>query len=133
MKHLDLGCGKNPRNPYGADALYGADIHPSVTNLGPNFKQANLAVDALPYESNFFDSVSARKLPQTVNRLKIETSISLRMRDEEVKVYGKPDCWDIARRRIGLARCRGVPQTRHQQRHVLPMEKQICGRICQRA
>ena len=40
---------------------------------------------------------SSRKLPQTVNKLKIETSISLEMRDEEVEIYGKPNCWDIVR------------------------------------
>jgi hypothetical protein len=39
----------------------------------------------------------SRKLPQTVNKLKIETSISLEMRDEEVEIYGKPNCWDIGR------------------------------------
>ena len=38
-----------------------------------------------------------RKLPQTVNKMKIETSISLEMRDEEVEIYGKPNCWDIRR------------------------------------
>ena len=38
-----------------------------------------------------------RKLTQTVNKLKIETSISLEMRDEEVEIYGKPNCWDIGR------------------------------------
>ena len=36
-----------------------------------------------------------RKLPLKVNKLKIETSISLRVRDEEVKIYGKSDCWNI--------------------------------------
>jgi dTDP-glucose 4,6-dehydratase len=30
----------------------------------------------------------SRKLPQTVNNMKIETSISLEMRDEEVEIYG---------------------------------------------
>jgi hypothetical protein len=39
-----------------------------------------------------------RKLPQMVNKLKIETSISLEMRDEEVEIYGKPNCWNIGRR-----------------------------------
>jgi len=38
-----------------------------------------------------------RKLPQTVNNMKIETSISLEIRDEEVEIYGKPNCWDIGR------------------------------------
>jgi hypothetical protein len=41
--------------------------------------------------------VCLRKLPQTVNNMKIETSISLEMRDEEVEIYGKPNCWDIGR------------------------------------
>ena len=36
-----------------------------------------------------------RKLPYKVNKLKIETSISLRVRDEEVKIYRKSDCWNI--------------------------------------
>jgi hypothetical protein len=39
-----------------------------------------------------------RKLTQMVNKLKIETSISLRMRDEEVEIHGKSNCWDIGRR-----------------------------------
>ena len=33
-----------------------------------------------------------RNLPSKVNKLKIEISISLRTRDEEVKIYGKSDC-----------------------------------------
>ena len=41
------------------------------------------------------ESRLSRKLPQTVNKLKIETSISLEMRDEEVEIYGKPNCWHI--------------------------------------
>lgn len=72
MRHLDLGCGNNPRNPYGADELFGADIHPNVTDLGPNFKQANLALDALPYESNFFDSVSAYDVLEHIPRQAID-------------------------------------------------------------
>lgn len=40
---------------------------------------------------------SMRKLPLSVNKLKIETSISLEMRDEEVEIYGKPNCWDLGR------------------------------------
>jgi hypothetical protein len=41
---------------------------------------------------------SIRKLTQMVNKLKIESSISLRLRDEEVEIHGKPNCWDIGRR-----------------------------------
>ena len=40
-------------------------------------------------------SRSFRKLPIKVNKLKMETSISLRVRDEEVKIYGKSDRWNI--------------------------------------
>jgi hypothetical protein len=36
-----------------------------------------------------------RKLPQIENNMKIEASISLRTRDEEVKVHGEPDCCNI--------------------------------------
>ena len=36
-----------------------------------------------------------RKLPQIENNMKIEASISLRRRDEEVKVHGEPDCCNI--------------------------------------
>ena len=39
--------------------------------------------------------IEIRKLTQMVNKLKIETSISLRVRDEEVKIYGKSDRWNI--------------------------------------
>ena len=37
-----------------------------------------------------------------VNKLKIETSISLRMRDEEVEIHGKSNCWDIGKGEAGL-------------------------------
>jgi hypothetical protein len=55
---------------------------------------------ALKGNSVFVDSIlyCPRKLTQMVNKLKIETSISLRMRDEEVEIHGKSNCWDIGRR-----------------------------------
>ena len=37
-----------------------------------------------------------------VNKLKIETSISLRMRAEEVEIHGKSNFWDIGRGRAIL-------------------------------
>jgi len=72
MKHLDLGCGTNPRNPYQADELFGLDIHPAVSELGRNFKNANVAVDALPFEDRFFDSVSAFDLLEHIPRQAID-------------------------------------------------------------
>ncbi len=61
LTHLDLGCGKQPRNPYGRPNLYGVDLHaggipdrPEVT-----YKQANLAIEPIPFEDDTFDSISA--------------------------------------------------------------------------
>ena len=56
-KTLDLGCGTNPRNPYNADLIYGIDIRTSPDN--PNIKVADLAVESIPFESDYFDAVSA--------------------------------------------------------------------------
>jgi hypothetical protein len=58
-KHLDLGCGKNPRNPYFHENVYGVDLDPSVTLLGDNFHCTNLSIDPIPYPDSFFDSISA--------------------------------------------------------------------------
>jgi hypothetical protein len=43
---------------------------------------------------NFLASLG-RKFLQIENNIKIEASISLRRRDEEVKVHGEPDCCDL--------------------------------------
>jgi len=72
MKHLDLGCGDKPRNPYKVDELFGVDIHPAVTGLGPNFKCSNIAIDALPFDSHFFDSVSAFDVLEHIPRQAID-------------------------------------------------------------
>jgi len=72
MKHLDLGCGNKPRNPYGAEELFGVDIDPAVTSFGPNFSCANLAVDALPYADHCFDSVSAFDVLEHIPRQAID-------------------------------------------------------------
>lgn len=45
-KHLDLGCGTVPRNPYGRDELYGVDLCGSVDG-GP-IRRANLALTEIP-------------------------------------------------------------------------------------
>ena len=58
-KHLDLGCGKFPRNPYNAKEVYGVDISsPNTSNL-TKFAKANLAFEPIPFESDYFDSISA--------------------------------------------------------------------------
>ena len=58
-RHLDLGCGTVPRNPYGKPELYGIDIRPLPNLVDVEFKVANLTLEAIPYPDGFFGSVSA--------------------------------------------------------------------------
>ncbi len=61
-RHLDLGCGDSPRNPYQQMALYGCDLHAAESSaVTPSFQyvQSDLASGAIPFADNFFASVSA--------------------------------------------------------------------------
>jgi len=70
-KHLDLGCGANPRNPFNADELYGVDIlerhNSKLTNF--TYKSANVILDKIPFEDNYFDSISAYDFIEHIPRL----------------------------------------------------------------
>lgn len=61
--HLDLGCGTSPQNPYRASNLFGIDIRDDVQGLvmprGISIKKTNLIFDKIPFEGNYFASVSA--------------------------------------------------------------------------
>lgn len=63
LKHLDLGCGTNPFNPYRRERVYGIDIREDSRQLsGKNnvtIVEANLALEKIPFEDDFFDSISA--------------------------------------------------------------------------
>jgi hypothetical protein len=65
--------------------------------------------------------------------MKIEASISLRKRHEEVKFHGESDYFSLGlgRARIGCGGC--LAQTRHQQSNLLPKEEQVDVALCQRA
>jgi SAM-dependent methyltransferase len=54
-RSLDLGCGLKPKNPFNADELYGVDIRESNETV----KVADLAVDPIPFQANFFDYCTA--------------------------------------------------------------------------
>lgn len=66
--HLDLGCGHVPRNPYRRDELFGIDLSGSPDGTGP-IRRANLAVQAIPFASSSFDSVSAYDFLEHVPRV----------------------------------------------------------------
>lgn len=72
MIHLDIGCGRNPRNPYDASEVHGVDIDPDVIKLGKNYKYANIAIESLPYKDNFFDSISAFDVLEHIPRQAID-------------------------------------------------------------
>jgi SAM-dependent methyltransferase len=61
-RHLDLGCGSSPRNPYLQAELHGCDIREitgEIESLGFIYKKADLINGQIPYSDNYFNSVSA--------------------------------------------------------------------------
>lgn len=70
QRHLDLGCGEVPRNPYGREELYGLDIRAGLTAPGVvRIEAANLTVQPIPYQDDFFDSLSAFDFLEHVPRV----------------------------------------------------------------
>ena len=55
-KSLDLGSGQDPQNPFLADKVYGIDL---TSNIEKNIFQADLAIDKIPFEDNYFDYLTA--------------------------------------------------------------------------
>lgn len=68
-RHLDLGCGKFPRNPYARPILCGIDVRPAPANMDFEHRVANLVVDPIPYAAGEFGSVSAYDFLEHVPRL----------------------------------------------------------------
>jgi SAM-dependent methyltransferase len=66
-RHLDLGCGSRPRNPYARDELFGVDIAPSGSDR--RIVKANLALERIPFADSYFDSVSAYDFLEHVPRV----------------------------------------------------------------
>lgn len=58
-RHLDLGCGAHPRNPYQCDEVHAIDLN-VPERLEPRlFRRANLTLEPIPHADSSFDSVSA--------------------------------------------------------------------------
>ena len=58
-RHLDLGCGLAPRNPYARGQLCGIDIRAPTGEVPFEHRSANLTLEPIPYPDNSFGSVSA--------------------------------------------------------------------------
>ena len=69
-KHLDIGCGSNPRNPFACDELYGIDI---INQEESDFiyEQCNVVLEPLPFKESTFNSVSAYDLLEHIPRFAI--------------------------------------------------------------
>jgi len=72
-KHLDIGCGCYPRNPYNQSEIYGVDII-SPTKIDNNviYNICNAATESLPFPDSFFDSISAYDFLEHVPRVQLE-------------------------------------------------------------
>jgi len=68
-KHLDLGCGSVPRNPYQRDEMYAVDLVVPEGSDPLRFRKANLSLEPIPFPDNTFDSVSAFDFFEHVPRI----------------------------------------------------------------
>jgi hypothetical protein len=69
-KHLDLGCGPRPRNPFNADELYGIDII-DQNDCNFHYKQCNVVLELLPFSDSSFDSLSAYDFLEHIPRFAV--------------------------------------------------------------
>lgn len=65
-KSLDLGCGDKPKNLFNATEVFGVDIR-DIDNA--RIKKADLATEAIPFESDYFDFVTAHDFIEHIPRL----------------------------------------------------------------
>ena len=72
-RHLDLGCGERPRNPYGCNEVHAVDISDAAAQAAgvaaDRFRRANLSVEPIPHIDSSFDSVSAFDFLEHVPRV----------------------------------------------------------------
>lgn len=68
-RHLDIGCGGVPRNPYHCDEAHGVDIALAAGADPRLFRQANLSLEPVPHPDSSFDSVSAFDFLEHVPRV----------------------------------------------------------------
>lgn len=70
-KHLDVGCGQDPRNPFDCDELHGVDIVDKKMGIDFYYKKSNVILENLPYQDSYFDSISAYDFIEHIPRFAI--------------------------------------------------------------
>lgn len=70
-RHLDIGCGSNPRNPYLCDELHGVDIklRDNTDYSQITMHEADVVFNPFPFEDNHFSSVSAYDFIEHIPRI----------------------------------------------------------------
>jgi hypothetical protein len=63
---LDLGCGPRPENHFKADIAYGIDVRDDVDS---NVVKADLVIEKIPFDNDYFDFVTARDFIEHIPRL----------------------------------------------------------------
>ena len=66
-RHLDLGCGDTPRNPFHADDLYGLDQSDMFSS--DSIRRCQLGLEPIPFDSECFDSLSAFDVLEHIPRV----------------------------------------------------------------
>jgi SAM-dependent methyltransferase len=65
-RSIDLGCGTEPKNIFGAEVVYGIDVR---ENLGKNIVYADLVLGGIPFEDDYFNFVTAHDFLEHIPRL----------------------------------------------------------------
>lgn len=68
-RHLDLGCGATPRNPYGQSEVHAIDLARPEGVDPACFRIANLSCQPIPHPDDSFESVSAYDFLEHVPRV----------------------------------------------------------------
>jgi SAM-dependent methyltransferase len=68
-RHLDLGCGRAPRNPFGRDEVHVIDLALPEGVDAARFAATNLSLAPIPHPDAYFDSVSAYDFLEHVPRV----------------------------------------------------------------
>jgi len=66
-RHLDLGCGDKPRNPYRRAEVVGVDVAGAAA--GVEIRRVDVTIEPIPFPDGSFDSVSAYDFLEHVPRV----------------------------------------------------------------